>query len=490
MSHWLFQADPAKYDILGALRALPEIPWSLRQHADDVKCGDRILIWCSGQSGGIIAVGTAVSEPAVVGIVEAELPFIRDPALNAALPAVRVRVDKLVDPPISRALAKAHPVLSQLAVLKMPRGTNYPVTSEQWRAVGDILQVRGNDDLIGASHPAKTFEELVRLGGVVASGPVPRASREWGGADVIVTPERRTDVDGGFYTEARAVVTEHALALSWLLKRLGDAFFAEGRIDGCSKTEFFGRLANAANDGLYRTPEATEQALCAEVLHEAFSIYYEMEAGRFDHLVVSAHGEIAADRASEGSTGGQSCDLAGSDGQVRGLDIPMPEAIRRIADSEDRGLAWRFFVFFSRFEYALKSTPAYLGHGRYKDAQPGWKAFATVNDEKFWVGVPPDVLKAVQYFQEKPPRIQTVGEDDRLTWADPWAEAGSTELWRLLQAVRHVRNNLFHGGKFAGGRMAEPSRDRELLGHAITILNACVSLDPQVAGHLNEPLAE
>jgi hypothetical protein len=37
-------------------------------------------------------------------------------------------------------------------------------------------------------------------------------------------------------------------------------------------------------------------------------------------------------------------------------NFAVPESIRRIADSDDRRLAWEFFVFFSRFEYALKRT--------------------------------------------------------------------------------------------------------------------------------------
>jgi hypothetical protein len=46
--------------------------------------------------------------------------------------------------------------------------------------------------------------------------------------------------------------------------------------------------------------------------------------------------------------------------------------------------------------------------------------------------------------------------------------------------VRAVRNNLFHGGKFSDGYVADPSRDRELLGHAMVILGACLDLDKKV----------
>jgi 5-methylcytosine-specific restriction enzyme B len=142
MGYWLFQANPARYDIMGALRELQVIPWSLRQHERDVRLGDGILIWSSGPTGGIVARGIAVSEPAITGVVDDEKPFVLDPSLNAALPAVRVRIDEVFDPPIGRDLAKAHPVLSQMVVFQMPRGTNYPVTSEQWAAAVELSTIR------------------------------------------------------------------------------------------------------------------------------------------------------------------------------------------------------------------------------------------------------------------------------------------------------------------------------------------------------------
>ena len=64
------------------------------------------------------------------------------------------------------------------------------------------------------------------------------------------------------------------------------------------------------------------------------------------------------------------------------MEIRVPRSIRRIADSEDRKLAWQFFVFFSRFEYALKRTPRYL-RGTTSGAQPNWDRFGADYDEAF-----------------------------------------------------------------------------------------------------------
>jgi hypothetical protein len=45
------------------------------------------------------------------------------------------------------------------------------------------------------------------------------------------------------------------------------------------------------------------------------------------------------------------------------VHFPVPDAVTRIANSEDRKLAWHFFILFSRMEYALKRSGRYLQEG-------------------------------------------------------------------------------------------------------------------------------
>lgn len=145
---------------------------------------------------------------------------------------------------------------------------------------------------------------------------------------------------------------------------------------------------------------------------------------------------------------------------------PMPDAIRRIADSGDRHLAWQFFVFFSRFEYALRRCSKYLT----PEAQPNWDRFSSSNNAEFLKQSSPELLAAIDYFKKFPPQKQ-VQVDGQLTWSasSSYDERNPLLVW-LLTAVRRVRNNLFHGGKFHGFPIAEPSRDRDLVGNAIVSL--------------------
>jgi hypothetical protein len=89
--------------------------------------------------------------------------------------------------------------------------------------------------------------------------------KEWGGADVVIRshkPEPRSE--NSWYPEPRWVVTPNAKPLSKLFYNLRDAFY--GMLDGCSKIEFYGRMAEAAlnyQEGLQSKSENTTELLKA-----------------------------------------------------------------------------------------------------------------------------------------------------------------------------------------------------------------------------------
>jgi hypothetical protein len=174
---------------------------------------------------------------------------------------------------------------------------------------------------------------------------------------------------------------------------------------------------------------------------------------------------------------------------VRPADrLLIPPAIQRIADSEDRRLAWQFFVFFSRMEYALKRTPRYLKNR--PNAEANWDRFGSDHDEQFRQASSPQVMLAVEFFETNPPRKQ-IQVEGRMGWSEPRRrEVNERQLTWLLLAIRIVRNNLFHGGKFPMIPISDPSRDRGLLVHSLTILNAVLTLDVDVRSAFFEHLED
>jgi hypothetical protein len=171
------------------------------------------------------------------------------------------------------------------------------------------------------------------------------------------------------------------------------------------------------------------------------------------------------------------------------LSILLPDSIKRIAVAPDRKLAWEFFIFFSRFEYALKRHPKFLQPG-IGNAEPNWDRFASIYNETFLKKHHLDLEAAIKYYIDHPPKKQ-LRADGIMSWSEPlvWDEREAQLIW-LLRVIRTVRNNLFHGGKFPLIPMSDPSRDRDLLSHAITILAFSLKLDREVEFNFNEGINE
>jgi hypothetical protein len=150
--------------------------------------------------------------------------------------------------------------------------------------------------------------------------------------------------------------------------------------------------------------------------------------------------------------------------------------------NEIQQLVFRFFVIFSRFEYALKRSGFVT-----QDADPAWDAFAKAHRDHFTSEETPELRTACDYFETHPPRRQ-IFDGGALSWSPPVSRTHEPQLTWLLCMIRRVRNNLFHGGKYPIAHDPDPSRDPTLLNHALVILYASLALDESVSSHFHSPL--
>ncbi|HEY3370609.1 MAG TPA: EVE domain-containing protein, partial [Prolixibacteraceae bacterium] len=133
---WIFQCDPKKYEIKEALEdqdVKNEFHWKVKQHRQEIAKGHFGMMWISGRSAGIYAITELISNPGEFNESEAEKKYWKDPADEEGI-QYRVKM-RLIDciVPLTKEKIKNTPGLESLKIITMPRGTNFPVSTEEWK---------------------------------------------------------------------------------------------------------------------------------------------------------------------------------------------------------------------------------------------------------------------------------------------------------------------------------------------------------------------
>ena len=138
---WLFQANPDYFELDAALASLDSIEWTVKRYpSTEVHAGDRAYIWRSGsQTGGIVAVGSIVSEIYDAPPDPAEAPYWKSEQFKGVQPRVRIAIDRVLDQPLLRSILREDPVLKDLHVIRAPRGTVYPVPLNHEARLRELL---------------------------------------------------------------------------------------------------------------------------------------------------------------------------------------------------------------------------------------------------------------------------------------------------------------------------------------------------------------
>ena len=146
MACWIFQANPNEYRVLDALAAGVIRSWHVKQHATAIRSGDTVFIWKAGQDAGVYALAAVTGEPRLMRPTDEEIalyaPEFRELLRQEDQLRAPLRVDLVLSAPISRTELRGHPVMRELSILRMPRGTNFAVTDVQGEALREIARTR------------------------------------------------------------------------------------------------------------------------------------------------------------------------------------------------------------------------------------------------------------------------------------------------------------------------------------------------------------
>jgi len=133
-------------------------------------------------------------------------------------------------------------------------------------------------------------------------------------------------------------------------------------------------------------------------------------------------------------------------------------------ESELTVLAFDFFYWFSRFEFALKENKFLKNDNVGAKAQPGWTNFVETWERAYSLS---DNARALC---DARPEQQIVAAKGELIWQSVNLGDCTSDLARVVRLLKTVRNNLFHGGKHGGAGWDDPIRTKLLLSESKSVL--------------------
>jgi hypothetical protein len=139
----------------------------------------------------------------------------------------------------------------------------------------------------------------------------------------------------------------------------------------------------------------------------------------------------------------------------------------------DHELLLEFFLLFSYFEFELKNNG--FARGDLERIAPEWDRFILSVENDFDSNYSSGIREAFEFFELNPPMRQVLINGSPGWSSFPW-NLSHTDFKNLINCVRTVRNNLFHGGKFNNELFESSHRTTLLLTHSIVILNECIRL--------------
>ncbi len=129
---WLFQANPQIYNLaedLQNFQVADEDWWDVTRFKNEMKQGDKVILWVAGKQGGVYALGELLSEPNEEKGGTWKVPF---------------RYTHILDRPVLRDTIKGHPILRNMEILRMAQGANKRVTKEEWNALQALITNRND----------------------------------------------------------------------------------------------------------------------------------------------------------------------------------------------------------------------------------------------------------------------------------------------------------------------------------------------------------
>jgi 5-methylcytosine-specific restriction protein B len=144
---WIFQGKPSEYNITKALNNLSEIMWRVTRYKNQIKPGDKVYIWESGDDAGIIATAEVLTLPQHVRRTpeDASYRIGGQAVINDEFLGVVLKIRDVLPRKITKDKILGNSVLKDLMIIRSPQGINFYVKESEDR---ELMKIINNNRIV------------------------------------------------------------------------------------------------------------------------------------------------------------------------------------------------------------------------------------------------------------------------------------------------------------------------------------------------------
>lgn len=169
IKYWVFQGSPKVYRLVDALNANVIQSFSVTKYKSQIKEGDKIILWLTGDNAGVYAIAEATSDVEIIDENEIEYDYYIEKPEKKSSSRVEVRIlHNLADKPL---LKKEILLIPELKDLNQGRqGTNFKATELQYKTILNLITMQTlpkytqnqplNQILYGPPGTGKTYNTI------------------------------------------------------------------------------------------------------------------------------------------------------------------------------------------------------------------------------------------------------------------------------------------------------------------------------------------
>ncbi len=206
VNYWIFQCNPAIYNIENALQDYESISWSIKAHKNEIMEGDKVILWVTGQESGCYALAKVDSE--VYYDKDTDQRYYYEPHQAEELDRVDLLIEhNLWEAPIPKELLLVQPAFEKFKAGN--RGTNFKATKQEYDTIlGLIIKEEYMDRkywLYAPGEKARFWDEFYEKGIMAIGWDELGDLKKYSSQDEIETRLRElSGVENRKYNDARA----------------------------------------------------------------------------------------------------------------------------------------------------------------------------------------------------------------------------------------------------------------------------------------------